>query len=765
MLISLQAKKVISFGRITLIAVSLISIIKYVNIARDYVAPIGEWRDLSLVDGGDGQQKASHGDNGLRRKLYQIVYDPKTVRPKSAQGLEPRVTASVSKPILDPKSIANILDIKSIKDKSILLDDGTYLIYQDKFDMFWYDTAIKSNFCLAVLNNREKITRAHYHAGNCKTFDGQFGNRVGWLYGMKIIAYAAQFPTYFTCELKDGEVPNGAAILMTLNSKKEILGARPTNRYGEEISVAQACQACGRLFCSWNTPELDLASDAMISDWNYLATLSSMPIQDQDDAVIHLRLGDALYARNGHSEDKGLFPHATYIKLLMQAQQEKGTIGTIGVVTAPFKGSFVRSHYDMTSTSKSEMIAMDLLDALRKAFPHAEIRLHNTPSDTIIDSLVRIVHARKVAICGCSTFCPYPLLATKGIGYIYDPGTPRFKQNLWVKNAAERYENYRLFETPLLNGVMIDNRRTGKKLADGDLLGWLRSQNPDVGNIDIQQPPILRVGLYGHCTYVNVDGHEVLAQGSLEPFTHMSSLPSEDLFHALHHDIASKRPIWNNAVLNELDKIAASGGSLSSYNHPHSAEDVALALGHTKLDVSKSNVAVVGGAVYPWIEYILRSAGASHVKSVDYNKPIVCGVPWIESKSISTFHSEVGVYNLLVSFSGIEYYGLGRNGDPTRKSLDIKWIRQMHKTLVPGGFLLLAVPTSSTSYVIQNFYRVYNRESLAKLIRWFEFVGRVWDGHVLEGWHDADVDPKLFPSPDQIDVDWKYRNVLILRKR
>eukprot|EP00804_Cyclotella_cryptica_P028058 CCRYP_020433-RA/>CCRYP_020433-RA protein AED:0.29 eAED:0.29 QI:0/-1/0/1/-1/1/1/0/452 len=450
MLISLQAKKVISFGRITLIAVSLISIIKYVNIARDYVAPIGEWRDLSLVDGGDGQQKASHGDNGLRRKLYQIVYDPKTVRPKSAQGLEPRVTASVSKPILDPKSIANILDIKSIKDKSILLDDGTYLIYQDKFDMFWYDTAIKSNFCLAVLNNREKITRAHYHAGNCKTFDGQFGNRVGWLYGMKIIAYAAQFPTYFTCELKDGEVPNGAAILMTLNSKKEILGARPTNRYGEEISVAQACQACGRLFCSWNTPELDLASDAMISDWNYLATLSSMPIQDQDDAVIHLRLGDALYARNGHSEDKGLFPHATYIKLLMQAQQEKGTIGTIGVVTAPFKGSFVRSHYDMTSTSKSEMIAMDLLDALRKAFPHAEIRLHNTPSDTIIDSLVRIVHARKVAICGCSTFCPYPLLATKGIGYIYDPGTPRFKQNLWVKNAAERYENYRLFETPFL---------------------------------------------------------------------------------------------------------------------------------------------------------------------------------------------------------------------------------------------------------------------------------------------------------------------------
>jgi len=460
-----------------------------------------------------------------------------------------------------------------------------------------------------------------------------------------------------------------------------------------------------------------------------------------------------------------LFPHATYIKLLMQAQQERGDISSIGIVTAPFKGSFVRSHFDMTSTSKSETIAMDLLAALQKAFPHAEIRLRNSPDDTIIDSLVRIVNARKVAICGCSTFCPYPLLATKGIGYIYDPGNPRFKQNLWVKNAAERYENFRLFETPLLNGVVIDNHRTGEKLADEDLLAWLRTQSPDVGNIDIQQPPILRVGLNGHCTYVNADGLEVLAQGSLEPATYPTLVASKDLFNVLRLDIASKRPIWNNAVIDELDNIIASGGSLSSYDHPHSAEDVALALGRTNLDVSKSRVAVVSGAVSPWVEYILRSAGASRVISVDYNIPIVCGVPWIESKSEASFDSEVGVYNLIVSFSGIEHYGLGRYGDPIAKSADFKWVKQIHKALAPGGFLLLAVPTSATSYVVHTFYRVYSHGSLTRLLKGFELIGRVWDGHVLGGWPDADIYPKLFPRRGELELDWKYRNVLILQKQ
>jgi hypothetical protein len=164
-----------------------------------------------------------------------------------------------------------------------------------------------------------------------------------------------------------------------------------------------------------------------------------------------------------------------------------GTIRSIGLVTAPFSGAFVRSTYDAHATSKSKAIAMDLLDAIQDAFPRAKVTIHNRPEETIIESLARIVHARKVAICGCSTFCPYPLLATKGIGFMYNQTVG---QNLWVTKAAEQYKHFRLFDTPLLNGLAIENRKTGKTLDLSVVTRWMRNQNPDVGNIDITGPPI-----------------------------------------------------------------------------------------------------------------------------------------------------------------------------------------------------------------------------------------------------------------------------------
>jgi hypothetical protein len=102
------------------------------------------------------------------------------------------------------------------------------------------------------------------------------------------------------------------------------------------------------------------------------------------------------------------------------------------------------------------------------------------------------VNARKVAICGCSTFCPYPLLATKGIGYMFGPASTRHRQNDWIYNAAKRYNDFRLFETPMLNGLVIDNRVTGEKLNFEDVREWLKAQDPNAGNIDIVDRPILR---------------------------------------------------------------------------------------------------------------------------------------------------------------------------------------------------------------------------------------------------------------------------------
>ena len=318
--------------------------------------------------------------------------------------------------------------------------------------------------------------------------DDMFGNRLALLYGMKMIAHAMKKPFTFTCGLAEGETSIGASYLMRLNSQADAVGPIENPR-GKRYTAKELCQRfCAGRFCNWYNSNLDLAADIMKWDWKYLTQPEFVAITDYDDAAIHLRLGDGLYSTYGTNEGKGVFPHATYINLLKQAQEEKGLLNSIGIITAPFKGDHLRP-FDRGFTSLSEMIAHDLMAALQREFPHAIIRLHNNPDGSIIESLARLVHARKVAICGCSTFCPYALLATQGIGYIYNSMS---NMNTWVRNAAEHVENFRLFDAPMLNGLMISNKKFGWTSPEIRILRWLREQDPNVGNVDIVHGPIFR---------------------------------------------------------------------------------------------------------------------------------------------------------------------------------------------------------------------------------------------------------------------------------
>jgi hypothetical protein len=365
--------------------------------------------------------------------------------------------------------------------------EGTYMLFQHR-----NDPGPRRN-CNFIINENDHIQRIHFHVYSCKAFDDMFGNRLAQIYGIRLIANALQKPFYFTCGMEEGETPNGAAYLMNL--KSDVPGPKPT-RFGVEYSAQQVCEFCNHVFCTWNFPDLDLAAELMREDWKYLTSPPFVDLSEHDDAVIHLRLGDGLYSTFGENEGKGLFPHATYIQLLKRAEQEKGAISSIGIVTSPFKGGNIRV-FDRGFTTLSEQIAHDLVSALQKEFPTARIRIHNSSSGTILESQARIVLARKVAICGCSTFCANSLLATQGIGYIYNTAT---NQNIWARNVAKRYGKFRLFDAPLLNGLVISNENSGEKLEAVELMEWLRVQNPNVGNVDIISKPIL----------VNGQGREVI---------------------------------------------------------------------------------------------------------------------------------------------------------------------------------------------------------------------------------------------------------------
>jgi hypothetical protein len=164
------------------------------------------------------------------------------------------------------------------------------------------------------------------------------------------------------------------------------------------------------------------------------------------------------------------------------------------------------------------------------------------------------------------------------------------------------------------------------------------------------------------CTYVNNGGVKVLAEPSIRPATYADQVASTDLLEQLHLDVHTHRPIWTSGVVKELDKIVASGASISCPHYPHSAEDLALVLKTYGFRLDKIKVGVIS-SISPWVEHVLKSEGASHVITVDYNEPIVCsGIDWIESKSVPQFSNEAGIYDLLASFSGIEHSGLGRYG-------------------------------------------------------------------------------------------------------
>jgi hypothetical protein len=290
--------------------------------------------------------------------------------------------------------------------------------------------------------------------------------------------------------MEEGEKGNGASFLMNLNDV-DIIRPIPIHN-NKHLSPEETCGLCG-VYCTWYNPHLALASETMIHEWNYLVQPHLVPVQPSDgvhydEAVIHLRLGDGLFSTHGTNEYKGVFPHETYVRLLRLAEEERGQLTSIGIITAPFKGDNVRQ-WDAGYTSLSEMIALDLVRALKDAFPYATVHLHNRPDESIMESLARVVYARKVAICGCSTFCPYPLLISRGIGFIYNP---MGEQNIWVRNAAERYPNFRLFDTPMLNGMMISNLKTGWELKHEEVLNWLRNQRVDVGNVDIVEEPLFR---------------------------------------------------------------------------------------------------------------------------------------------------------------------------------------------------------------------------------------------------------------------------------
>jgi hypothetical protein len=111
-----------------------------------------------------------------------------------------------------------------------------------------------------------------------------------------------------------------------------------------------------------------------------------------------------------------------------------------------------------------------------------------------------------------------------------------------------------------------------------------------------------------------------------------------------------------------------------------------------------------------------------------------------------------------------------RYGDPINPDGDLEAMARIHRALVPGGFLLLGVPTLSQTIVQGNAHRLYGPDRLGQMLDGFNMLGRVWNGQVFGRWDDIESVPKLFPELGDINMfsdiqwHWQYQNWLILQK-
>jgi len=254
----------------------------------------------------------------------------------------------------------------------------------------------------------------------------------------------------------------------------------------------------------------------------------------------------------------------------------------------------------------------------------------------------------------------------------------------------------------------------------------------------------------------------------------------------------SGRPVWTEALLAALDRRLEQGQSVSPPDYPHAAEDVLLALTQAgALGVTQPRTAV-WSSISPWLESaLLRNGVARRVLTVDYNAPRIDArgdrlMAMELGQACSHYCSRGSAFDLIVSFSGIEHDGLGRYHDPLDPDGDLAAMREVWLQLRPGGVLLLGVPTSDTDATIVNGHRLYGPTRLPLLIRDFELVARVWDGHVVRGGLErANETPTLWYGrtgrvmrrgfaprgdwgrsrhPGGEYWDWQHQPVLVLRK-
>lgn len=415
-----------------------------------------------------------------------------------------------------------------LHEKNTLLGDGTLVLVRgDKHSVCNMAVGDGHHPPELELNH---IKRIHFQYNEC--YEGQLGNRLGEYYIRMLFANAARIPFGMACDEQPEattktiidywhtDAPEESVLKHLLYRQRQkpsfhkgnntpiarestsesghVLGPQPFDlESGKPWTVHHVCDHCRHN--GWSCKSgLQVIFPIIKEDMHHLAyeTPTGKRLQaDADDAVIHLRLGDAL--RGKKDEGIGLLPHMAYARILQKVNAEMenvttvasssrayGKLQSIGIVTQPFDSAQARSvDKDAVLIEKAKAITHDFVDYLQKRFPSARIRIHNDSNETPLTSMIRLIQAKNVAVCGASTFCTMPVLSTHGEGYLFRAPKHSPWAHLVTKQHPDRLHS---FAAPRLANHVIT------KMTSQEIVHWLRNQHSEVGLLVISEPPLIR---------------------------------------------------------------------------------------------------------------------------------------------------------------------------------------------------------------------------------------------------------------------------------
>lgn len=259
--------------------------------------------------------------------------------------------------------------------------------------------------------------------------------------------------------------------------------------------------------------------------------------------------------------------------------------------------------------------------------------------------------------------------------------------------------------------------------------------------------------------------------------------------------------LWSQELFHVYGRLMDEGQTVSCPDYPHSAEDVRLAMQTFEARPIDQLKLAVWSSISPWVEVTLMALGGRDIVTVDYNPPVLLTTqPTLKKGSTpaslktmdlpqvaNVYASEGPLFDVIVSFSGIEHDGLGRYGDPVNPYGDFAAMVELWHVLREDGLLLLAIPTVKEDNVVYPKHRLYGPKRLELLFEHFDLLGRVWDGKAVGGGLEtAAQDPPIFiethlteemreylsrgrgtrveTTADGVS-DWQHQPVFVLRKK